>query len=595
MNRNELWARVLLDELARAGVRELTVSPGSRSTPLVLAAAADRRFRMVVQLDERSAGFFALGVGKATGRPAGVITTSGTAVANLHPAVVEASQSEVPLLLLTADRPPHLRGADANQAIDQTHIFGRYVRGFHELSPAEVSESTLRHLRSSAARAVAQATGDPAGPVHLNLPFSKPLEPAPEPGYLLPDPEERSSLGVEGRPGGRPFTRILPRRGSLAGGEILRLTARMRESKRPLLIAGPVSRPWEIGPLLRGLPLGGRVPLLADPLSGARFGNGGAGTLGGYDLFLRDPALRRALAPDLVLRVGATPTSTTLAGFLEENAGVEHWVVDGGGRWKDHLTLATEYLQADPVSVLPELLRAEEGGINPESGWFDRWWAAERDARDVLDGLGSGEFFEGVVLQEALAGTPAGSAFFVSNSMPVRDLDAFVHPDDRGPIVLGNRGASGIDGIVSTAAGAAFASERPVVAVLGDLALLHDQNGLLGLRDSGARVVFVVVNNDGGGIFHHLPIRGWEPEFTRYFATPHGREPERVAALFGLDHHCVDGQNEGATHALRLALAEAIEGEGSVLLEVRTDRDANLRRRGEVTGGFLGMDTAPGS
>lgn len=611
-NRNELWARTLLDELARCGIREVVVAPGARSTPLVLAAAADPQFRITVQVDERSAGFLALGMGKATGAPAAVITTSGTAVANLFPAVVESAQSENPLLLLTADRPPHLRGADANQTIDQTHLFGRYIRFFRELSPARVSEAALRHLRSVAVQAVAASVGDPGGPVHLNLAFDKPLEPAAVPGDL-PEGLGRSPPPlVQGRPGGLPLTRVPPRRAlpDPAGVEVL--AERLRTAARPLLVAGPVPRPWEVGPPVLHL-AGLGFPLLADPLSGARFGapgrsgpgesgeptepsrDGGSrrGGVGTYDLALRTPEIRRRLRPDLIVRFGASPTSTSLLTLLEENGGAPQVVVDAGDRWKDHLAMASHVVPWDPARTATAL-RERLAGASRNVAWLQEWQEVEAIVRGAVaeSGVKGGGLFEGAVVAEVAARVPEEIILFVSSSMPVRDLDAFGAPRERGPVVLGNRGASGIDGIVSTAMGASLGARRPVVAILGDLALLHDMNGLLAAREPGIRVLFVVIQNDGGGIFHHLPIREHDPPFTRMVATPHGREVDRIAHLHDLPHLRVEGRQgepseglrgmEGLRQALDALLPSLLQGDGCALLEVRTDRNQNEQRHREV-------------
>jgi len=605
-NRNQLWARVLLDELARAGVREVVVSPGSRSTPLVLAAAADPRLRLAVQVDERSAGFLALGIGKGTGRPAAVITTSGTAVANLLPAVVEAAQSETPLIVLSADRPPRLRGADANQAIDQVHLFGRYVRLFQELGPGVISDRTLRHLRAVGSRAVAAAVGDPAGPVHLNLPFDKPLEPASVPGDVPPGLEEEAPLATEGRKASAPFVRIHPRRTSPPSDVVDALAERIRRSERPLLVAGPVPRPWEVGPALRAFTGGRGVPVLADPLSGARFGVGpGEGILGGYDLFLGSTRFRKEVRPDLILRVGATSVSNGLAALLEECARVPQVVVDGGDRWKDHGAVAGEYVPCDPATFfrqLGEALRDTEWAAG--EGWLARWQGAEDTVRSILDREAEeGDFFEGNILAEVVRWCPEGHSLFVSNSMPIRDLDAFAGPRPEPLPVFANRGASGIDGIVSSACGVAMGTDRPVVAVLGDLALIHDTNGLMALREEGIRIIFVVIQNDGGGIFHLLPIRNHEPEFTRYFATPHGLEVARVADLYDLGHERVEGRKRAdptggprpgeepaelsGLSGLRTALMRAAASRKPTLVEVRTDRDHNRHRHRELASRVL--------
>jgi 2-succinyl-5-enolpyruvyl-6-hydroxy-3-cyclohexene-1-carboxylate synthase len=593
-NRNELWAGVLVDELVRAGVREVVVSPGSRSTPVVLRIAARREIRTVVQTDERAAAFFALGVGKATGRPAAVLTTSGTAAANLFPAVVEAAQAETPLLVLTADRPPHLRGADANQAIDQVHLFGRYPRLYAELAPERITHETLGHLRAVAARAVAAAVGDPGGPVHLNLPFAKPLEPTPVPGDVPLELGENAPLAVHGRSEGRPFTRIHRRRAAATAEAVGSLEEGLRGARRPLIVAGPLPRPWETGPAIRAFAAERGIPLLADALSGARYppgaGDEPAGDLavvvGSYDLALREPAVRERLRPDFVVRVGASPTSAELRGWLTGLGDVQQVVIDGGERWKDHLAVASEVIGADPALVLRAVLR--RGGGRPEDGWGESWRRLEGAARSVVERAERSELFEGEVVGRLARMLDPDDLLFVSGSMPVRDLDAFAPHRSDALTVLGNRGASGIDGIVSTAAGASLSTGRRVVAVVGDLALLHDAAALALLREPGVRVLVVVLNNDGGGIFHLLPVREHEPAFTRFFATPHGRDLSRLAALYDLPHRRLDARHpdeggaaqvppeEGVLHPL---LDWGLGLGGSGIMEIRTDRDGNLRLR----------------
>ncbi len=575
-DRNAVWAGAFAEELAHAGVRDVCVAPGSRSTPLVLACARLGAFRMRVHLDERSAGFFALGVGKATGTPAAVITTSGTAAANLFPAVVEASQSESPLLVLTADRPHRLRDSDANQAIDQLRLFGLFVREFFEVAPAEVGGPALRHLRTLAARAVASAVGLPAGPVHLNFPFDVPLEPQDD----TPDGAPDGAL-VEARPRGRagerPYIRVRPRRPRLDKGEIDALAERLAASRRPLLVVGPTPEPDRLRTAVVSFASAVGLPVLADPLSGVRYGpDGGACIYGAYDLFLREPRACSALAPDLVLRVGRSPTSAALLDYLANAAHEAHLLIDPSFRWKDHLAVASDVVRADAADTLTRL--AECGcPARLDSDWCALWTRLERAASvaltDLLQSREEGERFEGMVAQQTLRAMNVPGTLFVSSSMPIRDLDAFGGRHAVPLRVLGNRGASGIDGIVSTALGVAVGAGEPVVALVGDIALLHDANGLLAAREPDAQVVFVVVNNDGGGIFHFLPVRAHEPHFTRLFATPHGIEPERVAALYGLSYE----RAEPETLAERVR--EAVAAGGTRLIEVRTDRETNRRRR----------------
>jgi len=563
---NTIWARTFVDELARVGVDTVCLAPGSRSTPLVLAVAGHPAIHVVTHIDERSAAFFALGVGKATRRPAAVITTSGTAAANLFPAVIEASQGGVPLLLLTADRPHRLRDADANQAIDQLRLYGPYVRRFFEMAPPSRDEDSLRHLRTVAARAVAETGGATPGPVHLNFPFAKPLEP------VAGDANEGHG-GRAGRPGELPRVEIARTLSSTPDEAVSRAAELIERSTRGLIVAGPHPEPWRVGPAAVALAAATGLPLLADPLSGARFGpSHGAVVVGAYDLFLRDPELRRSMAPDLIIRLGATPTSAALGRLMEESAAAAQVVVDGDRRWKDHMAVASLYVEADP-GLFATALAAQAPRSDP--GWRERWARAEDTAREAVRGPGdSEELTEAAVLNRVAAEVPENGTLFVSNSMPVRDLDAFGEPREQAMRVLGNRGASGIDGIVSTALGLSLGAFAPVVAVLGDLAFIHDMNGLLATREPGVRTVFVVIHNDGGGIFHMLPIRRLEPEFTAHFATPHGLDFRHAASLYDLPYRRVDSLSD-----LGDAMAEALLRPGSSIVEVRTDREENRLHR----------------
>ncbi len=570
---NTLWARSIVDELARAGVRELVVAPGSRSTPVVLAAAADGRLKLRVHLDERSAAFFALGVGKAAGRPAAVLTTSGTAVANLLPAVVEASESGVPLLVLTADRPPRLRGADANQAIDQAGIFGDFVRESFDPGPPSLDGPALRHLRGVAARAVAasvSAAGPGPGPVHLNLPFDKPLEPVEPPADFV----EAHPLAATGRPDGAPFVRISTARAIAADARLDEVAALFAGGDAcGVIVAGPLEEAARVGPAVVALGEATGWPVLADPLSGARFGRAGdAHVVAGYDLFLDDPGVRERLAPSVIVRVGATPTSASLQRWILDHNGVPHVVLDAHGRWKDSGATATQVLRADAADALWRLAERVRTGSGTEAAeWADEWRAlwrrADEAARRVTAARVPGH--EGDLAGRVVEALDVGTTLVVSSSMPVRDVDGYAHPADRGLEVLGNRGASGIDGVVSTAFGVASQRDAPTVCLIGDVAFFHDRNGLLWSREADASVVFVLIDNDGGGIFHMLPVSEHEPHFTPLFATPHGLDPRAVIESHGIGF--VETTDESLTESVRAA----VKAGGSVVIHVRTDREEN--------------------
>jgi 2-succinyl-5-enolpyruvyl-6-hydroxy-3-cyclohexene-1-carboxylate synthase len=485
-----LWARAFVDELARAGVRDVVVSPGSRSTPLVLAFAQDGRFRVRVHLDERSGAFFALGIGKASRRPAVMVTTSGTAAANVFPAVVEAAQSDTPLLVLTADRPHRLRGADANQTIRQTELYGNNVRAFFETAAPSADGPALRHLRSVAVQAVLSAQEVPRGPVHLNIPFEKPLEPATD--SEIEAFTEANPMAFAGREDGLPFVRTVPRRRSPTPEDVSLLVGLARGAGQGVIVAGPAADPSDLGAAVLRLGSTTGYPVIADPLSGARFRAGASATVvEAADLVLREKDVREALTPDLVIRVGSSPTSAAVQGWLEHHDGVRHIVIDDGSRWKDHGAVATDYLRCDAAELLANAAGELSRVVDPD--WHRLWTDADQAAVEVLKGVGVqvgdglGDLHEGDVLAGVAASVPTGASVFVSSSMPIRDLDAFGSCRDDVVHVFGNRGASGIDGIVSTAFGVAAASAGPTVCVLGDIALFHDLNGLLWSREEDRR------------------------------------------------------------------------------------------------------------
>jgi len=568
----QIWAAAIIDELARSGVRTVVVAPGSRSTPLVLAITRDQRLQSVVQVDERSAGFFALGVGKATGMPAAVVTTSGTAAANLYPAVVEAAWSEVPLLVVTADRPHRLRGGDANQAIDQNRLFGMYAKRFFEVAPASSAEADLRHVRQLTSRAVAAAWEGPAGPVHMNVPFEKPLQPDATEPWPQPD--------AFGRPDGQPYTQVSSGTRTPDQRALECVVGLVQEAKRGWLVAGAAEQAGpsdgrdDLGSELRSLAEETGFILLADPLSGAR--HKAYTHLDHYDVLLGDDEVARALAPDLILRIGRSPTSQSLNDRIAHASatGVPVVLIDSGGRWKDHTASVSLVVRADVGTLRAHLSREER---HPEGGFGAARSRCAVAANEALLAEPDDEHFEGRIARRVATAVPGRGNLFVSSSMPIRDIDAFVGSYELERVrVFGNRGASGIDGIVSTALGVAHGSATPTVCLLGDLAFLHDLNGFLATDARQADVVFVVVNNDGGGIFHMLPVRDHEPAFTRFFATPHGRDFRHAAALHDLPYRLSTAQTIGED------VRAAAEAGGVHILELRTDRERNTSARRRV-------------
>jgi 2-succinyl-5-enolpyruvyl-6-hydroxy-3-cyclohexene-1-carboxylate synthase len=568
-NRSTLHGRAVVDELARGGVSAVCVAPGSRSTPLTVALAAHEDVRIFSHLDERSAAFFALGRARRTGEPTPVVTTSGTAAANLHPAVVEASQARVPFLALTADRPAELRDSGANQTVDQEKLYGSAVRFYADLPEPTAESRTLRSTRTKVARGLAAATGTPAGPVHLNCPFPKPLEPTPVEGDV---PADLDTLAAAGRPGEEPFVRRSAGTPAL-GARDLRSLVETLDAERGLIVAGPADPPGHDPEAFAALAAATGFPLLADPLSTLRYGGHVRTTpvCGAYDAYLNSAATADWPVPDVVLRVGASPTSKALRRYLAE-AGARQVLVDPAGEWREAEFAATDLVTADPSRLAARI--AELSSPSADPGWVQRWEAADRVAREVHDeAVADGDAFEGRVLATLADRAPDPSTLVVSNSMPVRDLDRFGPPSTTNLTVLGNRGASGIDGVVSTALGAGSATTDRLTLAVGDLTFYHDMNGLLALGRCDVDATIVLVDNDGGGIFHLLPVEGFDPPFTDQFKTPHGLDFEPMADLYDLDFRTVDPDEFGD------AYADSVATPGSDVLRVAFDAESSHRTR----------------
>ncbi len=542
---NLRWAWTLIDSLAASGVKYAVVSPGSRSTPLTLACLRHPRIDTRVLVDERCAAFFALGLAKASKRPVALICTSGSAPAHWFPAVIEADMGGTPLLLLTADRPPELRGCGANQASDQIGLFGSHVRAFHELPCADTAPERLHWLRALAARVVDQSRWPLAGPVHVNVPLREPLVPA-RPWPELPTmPAVAVSYPIM----------------ALAECELESL-ARELQGERGLIVCGDGNYGADFPHILAELASKLACPVLADPLSNLRFGSHDpSAVLSRYDAFLRGGDCPR---PDWVLRFGAMPLSKSLQRHLDALQGVPQWVVDAGGRWPDPLHRASHVLRADPAALCRQLSARVEQGAPPS--WFAAFAAAEQRAAQLAT---LAPPLEAEVVRAVIDQMPPGGILFSGNSMAVRDLDAYSGCGAKTLYMVGNRGVSGIDGNVSTALGLAAAGAVSLVALLGDLAFYHDMNGLAAAR--GVDVVFVVLNNGGGGIFEYLPQAGLE-EFERGWLTPLDLDFSHAAALYGLSHVRVDN-GEAFSAALRAALRG-----GSHLVEVSIDRVSSVAR-----------------
>lgn len=558
--------RALVEELVRAGVRDAIVCPGSRSTPIALALRVNPTIRTWLHLDERAGAYFALGAARASRRPTVILGTSGTAVVNFAPAIVEAHQGRVPLIVLTADRPPELRDRSAPQAIDQDHLYGRFAKWYVELPVPEVSALLESHLRGVVGRAVATAIESPAGPVHVNLPFREPLVPdGPlEPGGFADDP---------------PHVDVLRGRRALPAPDLARLADRLVRARRGLIVCGPLDQPGFPDAVGR-LAAATGFPILADGLSNVRLGgHDRSHVIARHDATVRSERFRAAHVPDLIIRFGGPPTSKAVIGMLVEQP-ARQIVVDDGG-WAEPTLRPVTMVHAEPVGLAVTLADAV-AAARPEpakTAWLGAWLAAGRAADAAIRGWLAtlDESFEGSAFAELEGSLPDGAVLVAGNSMPVRDMDAFLAAGPAAVRCLANRGANGIDGVVSTALGAAAVHDGPVVLVVGDLSFVHDLNALVAARLHRLSATIVLVNNDGGGIFSFLPQAsmarpdvGLPAHFEELFGTPHGLDFGPLVAALGGEHHHVGPGELGS------AVTRSLGRLGVRVLELQTDRARNV-------------------
>jgi 2-succinyl-5-enolpyruvyl-6-hydroxy-3-cyclohexene-1-carboxylate synthase len=563
--------RAFVAALVAAGVRDAIVCPGSRSMPMALALRAHPAVRVMVHLDERAGAFMALGLAKASRRPVAVLGTSGTAVVNFAPAVVEAHHGRVPLIVLTADRPPELRGRGAAQTIDQARLYGPACKWYVELPVPEVGTPADALVRDVVARAVATAVASPAGPVQINLPYRASLLPD---GPLAPSEGERNTPHTLAVPGIR-----LP-----STTDLDRLAMRVAACARPLIVVGPLDRDGAAAAIARLAEAAG-APIVADALANLRLGpHDRSRVVPRPDSLLRSAAFRSGHEPRLILRLGATPTSAATLAFLDTVEG-EQLVVDDGG-WNLPTPMPATMIEADPVAFA-DALAAHLNGMDSVAGpsWAGSWMeagaavdVAVREALRVID-----EPFEGDVFAELDGLLPDDTLLYVGSSMPVRDLDTFLVEGDARVRCLANRGVNGIDGVVSSALGAAAAEVGPVLLVVGDVAFVHDLNALVATRLHDLTATIVVIDNDGGGIFSFLPQGtaqrpeiGLPEHYEELFGTPHGIDVLAVAQVLGAETAELEPGGIGET------VAESLARPGVRVLRLRTDRARNVVLHGLV-------------
>jgi 2-succinyl-5-enolpyruvyl-6-hydroxy-3-cyclohexene-1-carboxylate synthase len=551
-------------ELINTGIQDVVVSPGSRSTPMAMIMAEHPELRVHIQIDERAAAFFALGIAKATGKPAALLCTSGTAAANYFPAIIEAYYSRVPLIVLTADRPHELRDVGAPQAIDQIHLYGKHVKWFSEMSlPGERGE-IIRYARTVCARAVATAKFSPSGPVHLNFPFREPLIPnlTGEDLFNLP---ERSKGYVDVKVGHL----------ELGEDQLTYLAEVLNHYQNGLIVCGPMDN-FGFAMAVTQMAAHLKFPVLADPLSQLRSGtHSGDYIIDGYDTILRVEDVKQQLKPEIVIRFGAMPVSKALSIFLKENHDSVQMVIDGGSGWRDPANLSTDMIYCDETVFCEKVLGYTQEKTT--SSYLENWRQANLIAKENISKVRDWkEMSESKLFNQLADILPEKATLFVSNSMPIRDIDTFFQFNNKSIKIMGNRGVNGIDGIISTALGAALYSQ-PLYLVVGDLTFFHDLNGLLASKLYNINITIILINNNGGGIFSFLPQSEHPANFELLFGTPIGIDFKHAVTMYGGIFESTSDWDQFSS-----IFASHSSKPGLKVFEIVTNRDKNLIEHREM-------------
>jgi 2-succinyl-5-enolpyruvyl-6-hydroxy-3-cyclohexene-1-carboxylate synthase len=544
-------------ELVQTGIKDVVVSPGSRSTPMAMVMAEHPELNIHIHVDERSAAFFALGIAKATNKPVAILCTSGTAAANYFPAIIEARYSRVPLLVLTADRPHELREVGAPQAIDQIHLYGQHVKWFADMALPENSNELIRYARTVGARAAAIASQAPAGPVHLNFPFREPL---------IPKLDEEI-FELKERPKG--YVQVRNGELTISEDEFREISQKLNGYKKGIIVCGNIADN-KFAQAVTELSTALKFPVLADPLSQLRSGlHPLENIVEAYDTFLRNEDAKEYLKPDVILRFGAMPVSKALTIFLKENHQAEQFVIDGAGGWRDPATLSTEMIFCNEIIFCEQLSGLTEPKESTE--FLEKWREMNELTKANMALIKDSQMLsEGRLFYQIAEMLPEEATLFVGNSMPIRDLDSFFLNNHKSIKVMANRGANGIDGTVSTALGSALYSQA-LYLVLGDLTFFHDLNGMIAAKLYGIDIRIIVVNNNGGGIFSFLPQSQSPKNFELLFGTPLNLEFEHAVTMFNGNYTKVTDWDH-----FRELMKQSSDVKGLNVYEVITNRDSNL-------------------
>lgn len=553
-----------IDELANSGIKHVVISPGSRSTPLAILSAAHKKIKKWVVIDERSAAFFALGMAKQTGHPVALICTSGTAAANYLPAIIEAYYGRVPLIALTADRPHELRDIGASQTMNQNNMYANFVKYYHEMAPPKSDEAMLRYARRRARYAVHEAKANNAGPVHLNFPFQEPLVP------------QLTLENLWGQADDKKFHDMYEGEKFLHDNDVKRIANRLTTFEKGVIVCGPqVDETLNDAIVMLSERL--QIPILADPLSQLRVGSHEKkNVITNYDAIFKSATMRKKLRPDYIIRFGAMPISKSYSFYIEEHHDVLQMVVENNESIREPTNHASEFIFAHSTLFCEQLIPYIEAQAT-SANWLDLWLQKERTVSESIQQRKPDLLTEGSVVEHLLATIPNKSTLFVANSMPVRDLDTFLMPMEKELTIHANRGVSGIDGITSTALGIAATTNVKPTLLIGDLSFYHDLNGLLIAKQYELNITIILINNDGGGIFSFLPQAKEATHFETLFGTPHDLDFSHVVQMYGGSYVLAKTASE-----LQYALKQVYEENGLSVIEVRTDRNENVKEHREL-------------
>lgn len=572
VNRNILWSKIFIDQLVAFGVQNACISPGSRSTPLTYALSINRKIKSYIHTDERSSGFFALGLAKSTNKPVLVVTTSGTAVAELYPSIIEAYQQRTPLIICTADRPPELIGTGANQTINQHNIFKNHIRWFRDLGLPSVSNVGFYYLQKVAIKAFRISLFEDRGPVHLNFPFRKPLEP-----FSYTDEINKKMLQLKPQ---RSIGNKLQHQNAVNGlvKSIEKLSDELINTEKGIIIAGPMEYDREVISRIKKLSALLGYPIFADGLSQLRYGisKNDKSVITNFNSILNSERFLEEHNPDIIIQFGRTPTSSFIESFLEGTNAARYLINSYGDKF-DPTRNARAILGFEPKLFCDRLISNLKGKkiIRHKSDWMKNFLEAEELSEKIkLKILGRAKFpNELSIINEIIKLVPSGSNIFIGNSSPVRDFDNFGMINSKKLAIYFNRGASGIDGVTSTALGIA-ASKKPTILITGDLSFLHDLNALVSAVKYYVPLCILIINNNGGGIFESLPIAEKVKKFREFFVTPHNLELEGIVKSFGVNYQLIQNRSR-LIHNLNYSLNKKITS----VLEVQTNAAASVELR----------------